>query len=400
MKKYLTFLLDFILLPAKYFIRLVFSLIPRNKNIWVFSSWNGMTFSDNSKYFYLYVLKSHPEIQVSWITKSKKVYSELTEANLPVCYFYSWQGLVACVRASAQFTTHGLYDISPMLTKNSKHFALFHASFPIKKMENDAFDRGISSKFIQQVRKPFVLESPFLSVSSSINTQRVICSALRMDASAVPVFGYPRSNFMDRSMDLMTDSSRISNIADLSEYDNVIYYVPTFRQNDRFDPFEYSFDSVRLGTLLEATNSIFIIRFHPFDLKRMLRRGRNLGSRVILENHDIDDPYPLLRRTDVLITDYSSIFADFLLLDRPMIFANFDYLSYVAEERSLYWDYEKVTPGAKVSDWPSLLEQLKSILLEDNDQYTDFRKRMTRFIYQKSALKPSEALFHHVQRTI
>jgi len=60
-----------------------------------------------------------------------------------------------------------------------------------------------------------------------------------------------------------------------------------------------------------------------------------------------------------LITDYSSVYFDFLLTDRPIIFAPFDYDSYIAKDRELYYDYDKVTPGPKCKDWDEVLDWIE-----------------------------------------
>ncbi len=48
------------------------------------------------------------------------------------------------------------------------------------------------------------------------------------------------------------------------------------------------------------------------------------------------DAYPLLSLCDALLTDYSSIYFDFLLLDRPMIFYPYDFEDYVTKTGSSF----------------------------------------------------------------
>ena len=54
----------------------------------------------------------------------------------------------------------------------------------------------------------------------------------------------------------------------------------------------------------------------------------------------------LLRMASIFITDYSSLWADYLIFNRPMIFAQYDHEKYLSE-RAIY-DYEKDLPGYKV----------------------------------------------------
>ena len=105
-------------------------------------------------------------------------------------------------------------------------------------------------------------------------------------------------------------------------------------------------------------------------------------ERIIFEAHGLSDPYPLLSKASILITDYSSIYADFLLLDRPIIFANFDHKSYIDNERGLYWDYDKVTPGVKASDWNAVIQNLETIIVKKQDYYKEERARMVEMIYE------------------
>ena len=84
-----------------------------------------------------------------------------------------------------------------------------------------------------------------------------------------------------------------------------------------------------------------------------------------------------------MITDYSSIFADFLLLDRPIIFSNFDHENYINKERALYWNYEEVTPGHKASDWNSIISALNEILVKNEDRYKNARSAMLKKIYSQ-----------------
>jgi len=56
------------------------------------------------------------------------------------------------------------------------------------------------------------------------------------------------------------------------------------------------------------------------------------------------DVQELLLISDLLITDYSSCFIDFLLLDRPIIFYAYD-LNYYRKYRGFLYDYRQIAPG-------------------------------------------------------
>ena len=80
-----------------------------------------------------------------------------------------------------------------------------------------------------------------------------------------------------------------------------------------------------------------------------------------------------LPRFDLLITDYSSIYIDYLLLDRPVIFLPYDEKEYLAR-RGMNFEYRDVTPGPKPDTMESFMEAIADAFT--NDSYRDERKRV------------------------
>ena len=78
---------------------------------------------------------------------------------------------------------------------------------------------------------------------------------------------------------------------------------------------------------------------------------------------------------DILITDYSTVFFDYCLTDRPMIFTPFDYEAYTTHDRKLYYDYNEVTPGPKCYNWEQVVFEINKIL-EGYDEYSNQRRQI------------------------
>ena len=87
------------------------------------------------------------------------------------------------------------------------------------------------------------------------------------------------------------------------------------------------------------------------------------------------DMYPLFRHSDVLITDYSSIFFDYLLLDRPIIHFAADLDSYRFRDRGFSYRFEDVRCGPVCSNLSSLMGQLAR-LEEGDKEYAQTRARV------------------------
>lgn len=88
-----------------------------------------------------------------------------------------------------------------------------------------------------------------------------------------------------------------------------------------------------------------------------------MGDRVLnLGTPMIPETQILLRHTDVLVTDYSSIWVDYLLTGRPMIAFVYDQRAYQSE-RGLLYDYDHIFPGPIVESYAGLLAAVEDALL-------------------------------------
>ncbi|MCR9583669.1 CDP-glycerol glycerophosphotransferase family protein, partial [Vibrio alginolyticus] len=81
-----------------------------------------------------------------------------------------------------------------------------------------------------------------------------------------------------------------------------------------------------------------------------------------------------LNNYDVLITDYSSVYIDYLLTDKPIIFVNGDIDSYLTEDRELYYDYNSVTPGIKCSTWNDVISAIEIIKTRGDTYHAERQK--------------------------
>lgn len=140
-----------------------------------------------------------------------------------------------------------------------------------------------------------------------------------------------------------------------------ILYVPTFRDNigSEIDLFtDYNFDINKWQKYLEKNKIVFNIKMHPVNKtsKTILDKLSKSKNIIFLDEIDINDILPSF---DILINDYSSIYFDFLLTNKPIVFAPFDYVKYLTKDRELYYDYDEVTPGPKCKDWNEVLKWIE-----------------------------------------
>jgi CDP-glycerol glycerophosphotransferase (TagB/SpsB family) len=113
----------------------------------------------------------------------------------------------------------------------------------------------------------------------------------------------------------------------------------------------------------------------------------------------LPDIYPLLKRVNILITDYSSVYFDFLLLDRPIIFAPFDLHEFVClDGQELFYEYDEVTPGPKATDWKEVLALVERSL--QTDDYKTQRREICQRFNEFHDGKNSERVYNIIKKSL
>src|SRR5690606_7699314 len=141
----------------------------------------------------------------------------------------------------------------------------------------------------------------------------------------------------------------------------IILYAPTWRDNQYYAKGRYKFEiPMNLEVLKENLSHeyIIILRMH-YLVAENLQLSKYQGFVYDFSNHeDIRDLYLI---SDVLITDYSSVFFDYAILNRPIIFYVFDIEEYRDKLRGFYFNLEKEAPGPLVKTTEQLINVIKRI---------------------------------------
>lgn len=340
----------------------VAKVLPKKKNIWIFSAWFGEKYSDNPKYLYEYIIKNHPEINAIWVSKDPEIVKYLKNKGYKAYKKYSFISILYGLFAKVSVFAHSNSNDSFLFLNNGKTklIQLFHG-IPLKKVgaDNNTFVKNDNNTLVETF--PFLLENYDLFTTCSEEDKRSFSTAFT--SRKFVITGAPRND----TLVTKTKTKRKS-----------IVYLPTFRDqiNSKVDLFSnYAFDFEQWQTYLEENEIILYIKMHPVNMP-----PESLIEKFLMYENikfiDEDDIYEnLLIEADILITDYSSVYLDFLLTDRPIIFSSFDYEKYITKDRELYYNYEEVTPGPKCSNWKEVLNWVSKF---DNNQnmYVEERKKM------------------------
>jgi CDP-glycerol glycerophosphotransferase (TagB/SpsB family) len=161
---------------------------------------------------------------------------------------------------------------------------------------------------------------------------------------------------------------------------NILLFCPTWRgyEIEKEFPFNEE-DWLKLDKFMAENNWKMIYR--PHYLERLIEDKvfENMKNIITMDFDEEMSTQSILAITNLLITDYSSIYVDFLVLNRPICFLPYDKVQY-NEKRGLAIDFEKPedTPGPKLEKMEELINYIKDI---DNDKYIDVRKAAQKNFY-------------------
>ena len=361
--KYLPKLINLLMFP----ISCLVYIVPRNKRNWVFGSGTGMNFSDNAKYLFLYC-SSENEINCYWITKNKVLVENLQNDGLKAYYKYSIMGLWLSISSKVYIYDSRTGCINHFTSAGAYKVSLWHGS-PLKTIDrditvkNNAFYIGNHTwglkRYLVRIIMPEWFVVADLMIATSDKVKGYFNSAF--GSKKIEVTGYPRNDIISNPNLYRKYLMFEQNIIHSLSTKKTILYAPTFRDTDRFEretPIEWE----RLNNLLKKNDTTFLIKLHRHDYSMIMKE--NYSHIRVLDNES--DMYPLFSKVDLLITDYSSIFFDFLLTDKPVLFYPYDIEDYLTMDRSMYDEYETVTPGHKAYNFQGFYEKIELFFNEPN----------------------------------
>ena len=346
--KYIPKLISLLIFP----IYCLLHLMPRNKRNWIFGSGVGMSFSDNAKYLFLYC-SSKKEINSYWITKNKALAEGLRNDGLKAYYKYSIMGIWLSISSKVY-----IYDSRTSCINHWTSGGAFKVS-----LWNNAFylgnhTWGLKRYFVRMIMPEWFVVAD-LMIATSEKVKGYFNSAFGCEK--IEVTGYPRNDIISNPTLYAKHLASEHNIIESLTTKKTILYAPTFRDTNRFDrktPIEWE----RLNDLLKKNDTTFLIKLHRHDYSMAMKE--KCSHIRVLDNES--DMYPLFSKVDLLITDYSSIFFDFLLTDKPVLFYPYDKDDYLTKDRSMYDKYDSVTPGNKAYDFKGFYEKLELFFKEPN----------------------------------
>lgn len=151
-------------------------------------------------------------------------------------------------------------------------------------------------------------------------------------------------------------------------FNKIILLAPTFREKNNTNYFSLN-EIKKLNEILVENNYIILIKKHINEKRDFL--NNNIFSNIIditnKLNYDSTDFLPFI---DIIITDYSSIYIDFLLTNKPIIWYQNDLHDYINKERWLIYNQDKIiipdTTAYNINDLCKIIWELDFITKKES----------------------------------
>ncbi len=346
--------------------RLLNAFVPVKKGCWVFGSDFGEMYREGSKYLLEYMLQHHPDYDCCFIASTKEVCRSLRRRGIPCAHNFSLKGVWAIVRAECVFTTQSATDVLFVFKKKGQRYFYLTHGMPMKVAlgvlrKRDGWDVETPRSFAERVMSAFsrllvldfkITDSEFVSATSEFFKRWM--EPEFDNRTPVKVLGMPRN-------DALFQPGRMEREAwiDGCEGKFIISYMPTHRLYGRGEvapsPFANRPD---VQEWMSQNGVVLVVKNHP-NMLRQFPNGYSPYESTCIRDITASqiDPMTVVYRSDVMITDYSSVWMDYLLLKRPLIFYIFD--DFVHDDVGVYYDIKEEHIGHFCYSEDELFELIK-----------------------------------------
>ena len=195
--------------------------------------------------------------------------------------------------------------------------------------------------------------------------------------------GYPRNDVFFRALStfdvLNVDKQALAAVQTANQKNQpVLFYAPTFRDKGEGAWFPQA-EIEALADACATQDYLLYVNLHPAEQDKIEAfKQRYPRINFVAPRTDI---YPLVKYADILITDYSSIAFDFLLLDRPILFYRPDHAAYITTSRGLIEDSAHYLCGAVTSDIKELVQAAGRAINAEVDPYRKARDALRKELF-------------------
>ena len=356
--------------------------IEVDEKLIIFGCFNGRSYCDSPKAIYNYLINNdkYKEYQYVWAFNEVEEHKFLEDnQNTRVINIKSKEFYKVLGKAKYWIFNYKIQDY--IFPKENQVFVQCWHGTPLKRLGCDLEHFNNAMNTVSEIRKRYHIEaskfSYFLSPSKFASEKFITAWDLeRINKKDIILEeGYPRNDFLINYN--KEDVERIKRTLKIeNETRKILLYAPTYRDNQHTAGIGYTYKTeVDFDKLQKELSKEYIILFRAhwlvaqdFDFEKY--------KNFVIDVSNYDDINELYVISDMLITDYSSVFFDYANLKRPIIFYMYDLVAYRDDIRGFYLNINEL-PGNIIEKEEQLIEEIKtlSVKFEYDEKYKKFNDK-------------------------
>ncbi len=370
-------------------------MIPQRKDLVVFVGRNRGMLLDNVKYAYLEAAMGNYAFEPLFVTTMPEEAEELARRKLPVCLFPD-NNIKVPAQAALVVCDNFDWRLTPLwpLLHRAKVFQLWHG-IPLKKIGRVEIESPVN----MDADKAKYLETMYSHYDAVVSTSPAVSHIFQQvfyaPAEAYAEAGFPRNDALlrtPRANDFINvDADLYGKIRSHRKAGGkVLLHMPTFRDSG-VGPLEaQGIDPNNIAAFALKHNLLWALKLHP---SLILPKKEYPGLIICKSTSDV---YPLLRESDILLTDYSSVYFDYLLCDRPIHFHIHDLAEYTSQSREFMLNFDDWRPGPASSAEEELFALLQRTLAGE-DRFAAERRHMRDMLFSAQDAGSAARVCSHIE---
>ncbi|AKG72826.1 bifunctional glycosyltransferase/CDP-glycerol:glycerophosphate glycerophosphotransferase [Salinicoccus halodurans] len=368
----------------------VFKNMDFKDNLVVFESFQGKSYSDSPKYIYQYMLENKKDYKFVWVMNKPVNIPGKPETvkRFSLKYYY--------YLARAKYVVSNVRMPNSYIKRDNQIYLQTWHGTPLKRLAGDMADVHMPGTNSARYKRNFNRETDkwdYLIAPNQYSSD-IFRRAFWFNNTILQT-GYPRNDILTNDNDSET-IKRLKWRLYLPTNKKIILYAPTWRDDEYYKVGKYRFDlNLDLHRMKEKFGDEYIIllRMHYVVASNIDLTDLEGFAYDVSSYSDISELYLM---SDMLITDYSSVFFDYANLRRPILFYTYDIEKYQGQLRGFYIDMEKELPGPLLmnnDDVIDAIENIDSVSEKYSDRYDAFYERFCSWDDGRSSEKVVDAVF-------
>nr|WP_294485643.1 bifunctional glycosyltransferase family 2 protein/CDP-glycerol:glycerophosphate glycerophosphotransferase [uncultured Anaerosporobacter sp.] len=364
------------------------------KDNWVlFESFFGKSYSDSPKYIYEYLNQAYPsEYKCIWVINDKKTkipYGAIKVKRFSIRYAYYF--------ARCKYDVLNVRQPNWIRKRKGNVFLETWHGTPLKRLVFDQEEVCGASPLHKQQFYRQSRDWDYLISDNGFSTETFKRAFLFHNE--IVECGYPRNDVL-YAPDKEARIIKLKDQLGIPKDKKTILYAPTWRDDEYYGKGEYKFalklDLHELKRQL-GDEYVLLLRTHYYIADSIDITGIEDFAFNVSKYNDISELYLI---SDILITDYSSVFFDYANLRRPILFYTYDLEKYRDMLRGFYLDIEKEMPGPLLFTEEEVIAAIKDITNIEKryqDKYDEFYERFCHVDDGNASKRIVERVFRNKQ---